>query len=247
VQITGESVIREVVLTTPGATHAFERFHVDYCCGGGSTLAEACAKVSAAVDDVIAAILEESRKPGAEITGGEMLSVPLERLVAQLLDVHHVRSRASAKTLLAQARDVAASDGRPELARIVALLERLFTALLPHLDFEERHVFPYVVALERAGQENARAPVALFSSIVEPMREMEHEHEQCDLAMHEIHTIAESLGTNAPPALRALLEALHDHEKDLVRHMHLEGNVLLPRAERLEHKIRESTGARRRR
>ena len=235
-------MIRDVVLSTPGATVAFERFHVDYCCGGSLSLAEACERAGAPLDGVLAALAEEAARPGAEVAGGEMLSVPLEMLVERLLDVHHVRSREAAAALVPQARAAVSRD--PRLARVAALVDELFGALLPHLDFEERHVYPYVAALERAGRENARPPAALFASIAEPMAEMEREHEACDRAMHEIHTLAAGLRDGAGEDLRALLDALDAHERELVRHMHLEGNVLLPRAERLEQKLRAATGPR---
>lgn len=245
-ETSGTSVIRDVVLSTPGATLAFERFHVDYCCGGSLSLAEACERAGAPLEGVLAALVEEAARPGAEIAGGEMLSVPLELLVGRLLDVHHLRSREAAAALVPRAKQAAAGD--PRLARIAELVDELFGALLPHLDFEERHVFPYVVALERAGRDNTRPPVALFESIAEPMREMEREHEACDRAMHEIHTIAASLrdGVGDGDPTGALLDALDEHERELVRHMHLEGNVLLPRAERLEQKLRAAAGTGRR-
>jgi len=247
VNASGTSVIRDVVLSTPGATLALERFHVDYCCGGSLSLAEACERAGAPLEAVLAALVEEAARPGAEVAGGEMLSVPLEALVARLLDVHHMRSREAAVALVAQAKDVASAEPSPGLARIVALVQDLFGALIPHLDFEERHVFPYVVALERAGREHARPPAALFASIAEPMRDMEREHAACDRAMHEIHGIGGELREGAGDRLRALLDALDAHERELVRHMHLEGNVLLPRAERLEQKLRTPTGTRGRR
>jgi regulator of cell morphogenesis and NO signaling len=245
VDATPATVMRDIVLSTPGATAAFERFHVDYCCGGSLTLEEACARAHAPVEEVLSALAEEAARPGAQIAGGEMLSVPLENLVERLVTVHHVRSRESAAKLPALARDAAAKEGRarPELARIAELASELFGALLPHLDFEERHVFPYVVAMERAGREGRPPPVALFSTIAEPMRDMEHEHEAADRAMHEMQQLAGEyrVPDGASDTLRALYADLDAHEKELVRHMHLEGNVLLPRAERLEQKLRTSS------
>ena len=236
--------MRELVLTVPGATLAFERFHVDYCCGGGKSLAEACTAAGAELGAVLAALEEEAARPGAEIAGGEMLSVPLERLVAQLLDVHHVRSREAAARLPGLARQVyeaeATSADGPELGRIAEGVDRLFADLLLHLAFEERHVFPYVVALERAGREDSAPPVALFGSISEPIADMEREHDAADRAVHELHRRAEAMAPRASEAARALFAELDAHERELVRHMHLEGNVLLPRALRLEQKIARS-------
>nr|MDQ3036651.1 hemerythrin domain-containing protein [Myxococcota bacterium] len=160
---------------------------------------------------------------------------------------HHARSRRDAVALVAQARAVADAEGdaHPALRAIAKHLTVLFDDLLPHLVFEERHVFPYVVALERAGREGGALPVALFESIAEPIADMIREHESADGALHAIRELT---GDHVPPpgaseAMTALYAALAANEKELVRHMHLEGNVLFPRAERLELKLRTSMGA----
>jgi regulator of cell morphogenesis and NO signaling len=218
VEIDETSVMRDVVLSTPGATLAFDRFHVDYCCGGGATLAAACAQAGASVADVLAALREEAARPNAAVAGGAMLTVPLEGVVDHLLGVHHARSRAAATELLADARAVAARDGRVVFVQIVALLERLFAGLLPHLDFEERYVFPYVVATERALDEDGAAPVALFASIAELTDAMDREHRACDEALHALAGLARPLAGDPDPAVGALAAALDAHERDLVRH-----------------------------
>jgi regulator of cell morphogenesis and NO signaling len=239
------TLVREILMEVAGATEAFERHHVDYCCGGALPLEEACARASVAVDVMMATLAEEAGKPGAETTRDrEMLSIPLAEIVARIVDEHHERSRRDATELVARARAAADAEGDaiPALRAIAKHLEVLFAELLPHLVFEERHVFPYVVGLERTGREGGLLPVALFASIAEPIADMIREHESADHALHAIRDLASDY---APPdgaseRTRELYAALAANEKELVRHMHLEGNVLFPRAERLETKLRDA-------
>lgn len=246
------TLVRDILMEVAGATEAFEKHHVDYCCGGALPLEEACARASVAVDAMMATLADEASKPGAETTRDrEMLSIPLAEITAQIVEDHHERSRRDATSLVAQAREAAAAEGEalPALRAIAKHLDVLFAELLPHLVFEERHVFPYVVALERTGREGGVLPVALFESIAQPIADMIREHESADHALHAIRDLASDYvpPDGASEATRALYAALAANEKELVRHMHLEGNVLFPRAERLESKLREAYGAGRRR
>jgi regulator of cell morphogenesis and NO signaling len=243
-EVSRSTLVRDILMEIAGATEAFERHHVDYCCGGALPLEEACRRAGVDVAAVLATLAEEASRPGAEAPRDrEMLSVPLAEIVTSIVEQHPERSCADAVALVALARAALHADGArvAALPAILAHLEQLYAELLPHLLFEERHVFPYVVALERAGQEGTTPPAALFAGIAEPIADMIREHEAADHALHAIEQLAAGYTppAGASEATRALYEALAAQEKELVRHMHLEGNVLFPRAERLEAKVRE--------
>ncbi len=232
------ALVRDIVLNVPGASRAMERFRIDYCCGGEKTLEGICLETRVKLDEVLAA-LEEERAKGGE-TDGELLETPLVELLRRIVSEHHARSRGDGAMLLelsARARD--AHPGDAALAAIADETRHLFGKLLPHLDEEEKILFPYVEELERAGVEGRPAPVALFARIRHVLEDMEHEHERCEEAMARLraHGGGYAVTDETPALLRSLYEALDAHEKDLIRHMHLEGNVVFPRAERLEDKL----------
>ncbi len=234
------ALVRDIVLNVPGASRAMERFRIDYCCGGEKTLEGICRETHVAIADVLAA-LEEEREKGGE-TDTELLETPLVDLLRRIVTEHHARSRddgAKLVALSALARDAHAAE-QPALTAIADETQRLFGQLLPHLDEEEKLLFPYVEALERAGAAGQPAPVALFATIRHVLKDMEHEHERCEEVMTRLRALGGDYAvTDATPAsVRELYEALDAHEKDLIRHMHLEGNVVFPRAERLETKLR---------
>lgn len=241
-EVTAESLVRDVVLEVPGGVAAMEKHRIDYCCGGAKTLRQVATELGLKVEWVLDTI-ESERKNGGS-TDGELMSVPLAQIVSQLVDGHHVTSRNAAEAIRAHAEQ--AERAHPELAVLTEVKKRaegLFAALLPHLKHEERNLFPYVLALENAAAvPGTHAPVALFEAIRFVLHDMEIEHERCDVEMQEIRTLTNDYAMDAstPADVRALYEALDAHEKDLIRHMHLEGNVVFPRAERLEVKVRAS-------
>lgn len=239
-EVTPDTLVREVVLNVPGGVAAMEKHHIDYCCGGAKTLQQVATELGLRVEWVLATIAKEREGGGA--TDAELLDVPLGQVVSSLTDGHHVTSRAAAESIRALAAKTAeAHPERPVLAELRKRADALFVALLPHLVHEERNLFPYVLALETAAAApGSPAPVALFATIRHVLDDMEHEHERCDLEMQAMREMTGGYAVDeaTPADVRALYEALDAHERDLIRHMHLEGNVVFPRAERLEVKVR---------
>ena len=233
-------LVRDVVFHVPGASRAMERFRLDYCCGGSKTLTAICAESRVDVAALMAALEEEKAKGGE--TDQELLEIPLTELLARIVGEHHELSRREGPRLVALAERARDAHGTsiPELGAIAKDTALLFGDLVPHLRQEERVLFPYVEQLEIAGRDGKPAPVALFATIRHVLVEMEHEHEDVEQVMARLRALSRDFAiTDATPAeVRALYEGLEAHERDLVRHMHLEGNVVFPRAERLETKLR---------
>ncbi len=223
-----ETLVRDLLKHVPGAPRAFERHRVDYCCHGALSVSEASARVGADVDAVLAALAEEAARPDAEPAWGDTFELlPLEDVVEHLVTEVHAKARRD----VAELRALAPADsalGRAVLA--------LCDELEPHLAFEERHVFPYVVGIERTGE----VPLALFDTVVEPCQMLLREHEASDHTLDTLRALTD--GYQAPAgadaATVALYRALAAYDRDLVLHMHLEGNVLFPRAQQLEAKTR---------
>lgn len=234
------ALVRDIVLHVPGASRAMERFHIDYCCGGQKSLEAICLETRVPLDAVMGALEEEKAKGGE--SDAELLAIPLARLVEQIVREHHARTRDDARRLgeLGRAAREAAGAEAPAIAAVCAEAERLFASLLTHLGEEESVLFPYVVELERAGAAGEPPPVALFASVRHVIADLEHEHEREEARANEVRRLAGGYASSdaTPAPVRALFSALEAHEKDLQRHMHLEANVLFPRAERLEGKLR---------
>lgn len=239
------ALVRDIVLHVPGASRAMERFRIDYCCGGQRSLEAVCRESRVTLDAVLGAIEEERAKGGA--SDAELLVIPLGHLIEHIVGEHHARTRAEALRIPALARravDASAGDTKA-ITAVSAEVERLFVSLMAHLAEEESVLFPYVVALEEAGATGGPPPVAIFESVRDEVRELERDHEHGEAHLLELRRLASdyAVDPSTAPPVRELFAALEAYEKDLQRHMHLESNVLFPRAGWLEAKLR---GTRRR-
>jgi regulator of cell morphogenesis and NO signaling len=157
---------------------------------------------------------------------------PLSALVRHILDSHHAFTRSQLRRLDQLSRAIVAADGagRPEHALLAALADDLG----PHLHKEELMLFPYVLAMDAAGDGDAPSPP--FGSVENPVRMMNLEHDQVADLLRQLREVTDDY--LAPPeasaTTRDFYAGLAELDRDLVRHIHLETDVLFPRAVALE-------------
>ena len=120
----------------------------------------------------------------------------------------------------------------PEMRRIQAVFAGVAEELAVHMMKEEMVLFPYIARMEEAVIAGEPALPAPFGTVGNPIRMMEHEHESAGEALRELRAL--SNGYTAPAdactTFRTLYSAMAEFEQDLHRHIHLENNVLHPRA-----------------
>lgn len=229
-----ETTVSEIAVAQPAAVRVFEQFGIDYCCGGRKPLAEACLERGLDARAVLAAIAAATgSRPSAE---RDWATAPLAAICTHIVETHHVYVRRELHRLRVLAEKTAARHGgaHPELGRIRELLDRLGPDLLSHMDREELVLFPYITSLER-GPAAAFRP-ACFGSVRHPIRVMVAEHGAAGDAMGEIRQLSGGFTppAGACPTFCAFYALLAEFEQDLHRHVHLENNVLFPRAIDLE-------------
>jgi regulator of cell morphogenesis and NO signaling len=227
--------VRELALEMPNATRVFEKLRIDYCCGGGRNIADACASVGVRLDE-LSRLLDEAgavRDDARDFAAG-----PLADLIRHLLDTHHVYTREESARIQALLDKVCGKHGEnhPEVLEVRALFLKLDADLQPHLLKEEQILFPYILRLEATVTAGITAPFAPFGTVNNPIRMMMFEHDTAGDLLREIRTAARNFRApeDACMSFRALYQALEDFEKDLHQHIHLENNVLFPRAIEME-------------
>jgi len=234
------TTVGEIVATDFRAASVFERFSIDFCCGGHRSVAEACRTATvdpATVAQALAALLIDNEHAEGDVTGW-----PADRLIDHILEAHHAYVRSALPIIsryLAKLVDVHGMR-HPELWRIAASFDRVGRDLLQHMMKEERVLFPYICEL--AAQANdAPPPWSPFGTVENPIRMMEREHRETGDEMRLIRELTQ--GYAPPPdgctTYRVAFEELARFEHDLHRHVHLENNVLFPKAVGLE---RRSSG-----
>jgi regulator of cell morphogenesis and NO signaling len=227
----------ELAVGVPGAAAAFEDLGLDYCCHGARTLAEACTAAGVALEAIVQRL---DRDPGmpAEPAFTDWSRTPLETLIGHILDRHHVYTRDALERLHNLLPKVvqAHGDKHVELQGLHASFEELRAELATHMAKEEQVLFPYIVYLERAVKERTPPPQAFFGTVRNPILMMMQEHDNAGELLRRLRQLSHNyvLPDESCPSWSQVYEALPALERDLHQHIHLENNVLFPRAVALE-------------
>jgi regulator of cell morphogenesis and NO signaling len=228
--------VREIALEQPSSIRVFEQFGIDYCCGGRKPLAEACATRNLEVDTVIDALEAAANKPDQEVENWAGKS--LESLSSHIVSKHHAYVKRELPRLAMLAQKVVNRHGSTmaELPVIAATLIQLDEELTQHLAKEEAVLFPYVTSLEQSVALGTARPRSCFGTVANPIAMMTQEHDAAGALLADIRRLSANFTTpeEACPTFHAFYDGLRDFEQDLHQHIHLENNILFPRAIELE-------------
>jgi len=228
----------ELAAENPATTRVFEKLGIDYCCRGNSTLEEACRAAGLPVETVQDELETAAEAARAQVPERNWAAEPLPDLIAHIQGTHHKYTRAELARLAPLFDKVTAVHGKnhPELARMLDTFNGLAQELTSHLFKEEMILFPYIVRLEEAFIEKEPVVPPPFGTVRNPVAMMVHEHDGAGQALAEMR--GASGGYTAPPdacaSFRTLYQALAELEQDLHQHIHLENNILFPRAIAME-------------
>lgn len=224
--------VRDIAINNPVTTRVFEEFKIDYCCGGHKLLGLALAEAKADPKTVLARLdaISTVRFQSDEDSFNRM---SLTDLIGHIESTHHVFTKSEIAALLPLMTKVHERHGEhhPELSDLRIAFEALCAELIPHLEKEETVLFPYVRALEgETGAQNR------FGSVRNPVRVMMNEHDAAGDLLRRMRaaSMEYELPEGACPSYTALFSRLADFEKDLHQHIHLENNILFPKAVKLE-------------
>jgi regulator of cell morphogenesis and NO signaling len=239
-QITETSSVREIVVALPASTRLFEGLGIDYCCGGQRPLGEACAKAAVPVDEVLRSINRLAATPPAE-PERDWQREPLAALISHIVEKHHVYTKDELPRLERLLNKVCDAHGQrhPELLGLREMFSGLQAELNTHLLKEEQVLFPYIERLEEAFAAQRAVAPPFFGTVRNPVRMMMNEHDTAGetLEMMRAAAGAYAVPADACPSYRTLYGALAAFEADLHQHIHLENNILFPRAEAMEREV----------
>lgn len=227
--------VRDIALENPATIRVFEAFGIDYCCGGRKPLTEACAAKNLSVDEVVEA-LESTGPTEREIENWSAES--LGALAAHIVNTHHAYVRKELPRLAELAEKVVRRHGdtKPELPAIQSKLNELSEELLQHCAKEELVLFPYITKSERAIADRTPKPHGCFGSVTNPIAMMTQEHDSAGALVAQMRELSSDFTppVGACPTFHAFYRGLHEFEQDLHQHIHLENNILFPRAITME-------------
>lgn len=215
VSIDSSATLSQLAISVPAASRVFKRHKLDFCCSGRRPLAEACRDLGLDPESV----LEELEREASKTTEAAAEYASADELIDHILERYHEPLRQELPELIAMAKRVEVRHGdKPACPRGLAQhLVAMHAEVLDHLAKEEQILFPSI----RSGMP-VRGPVAV----------MQREHDDHGASLRQTRELTTDL---VPPAgacatWRALYLRLAELESELMDHIHLENNILFPRA-----------------
>ena len=234
--LSATKTVRELAVELPSATRVFERLGIDYCCGGGQSLEEACSSAKVKVDDVLRALEAEAAPAAAapvDWTGASMA-----KLIDHIVATHHAYVKAEVPRLEQLIAKVVSVHGQhhPELKQVQSDFRTLGAELGMHMMKEEQILFPYIAEMEAAVEAGRAIPPCVFGTVRNPVQMMVMEHDAAGENLHAMREATDGFRAPADPCVSytTLYRALAEFEADLHQHIHLENNILFPRAVEME-------------
>ena len=238
-EITKDKTVADFVTENIKTAHIFKKHGIDFCCGGGISVEEACVKNNVDQLHLEKELMEVDNVLDRTHNYDQW---DLTFLIDHIINIHHTYVNESLPILSEYANKVAKVHGKhyTEVLEVNILFHNVANELLSHLQKEEQVLFPYIKQLIKAEKENGPRDIhPPFGSVNNPIRMMEHEHENAGDIFKEIAKLTNNY-TPPPEAcntFRALYAKLDEFEQDLHLHIHLENNILHPKAIALEKRL----------
>jgi regulator of cell morphogenesis and NO signaling len=222
--------VADIVNQNPGAIKVFELYGIDYCCNGKQSFSQACQRANVTIREVTHALSKTLTNTfPANIRVQSWSGAFLADYIEQN---HHSYVRQLIPEIEGLTNKVASVHGplHPELISIHKYFQELADELLAHMEKEEHILFPAIRDLEKNGGDGRGFNVQY------PIQMMEHEHESAGSLLTKIRVTSNQykLPDEACNSYRLLFQRLQEFEADLHIHIHLENNVLFPRAVQLK-------------
>lgn len=210
-------MLSELAISIPRITEVFHKHRLDFCCGGKQTLKDACEKKQLNLQ----AIVDEIQKLHPQSSVNEWSDKPLDKLTEFIVSRYHedLRKRIPELIFLAQKVEKVHKDHVSCPHGLADQLNDIYSELTMHMMKEENVLFPLI--------SSKRGNMAMM-----PIKVMTIEHNQHGKQLESLHLLTNDF---TPPESAcatwcALYVGLEDLEKELMEHIHLENNILFPRA-----------------
>jgi len=228
--------VKDIAVASSAAAQILEKAGVDYCCGGSRSLHEACGEAGVSSEEILERLRVSGQQSGPE--DANWVSASLGQLTEHIRQKHHAYVREAIPRVCALLAKVKSKHGanHPEIATIEVLFSEVGQEMTAHMQKEEMILFPYIETLERLAQNGGTRERPSFQTVRNPIQMMMKEH---DAAGDHVKRIREASSGYVPPAdactsYERLYGELREFEADLHQHVHLENNILFPRAVELE-------------
>ncbi len=231
--------LSEIVNKDFRTAQIFEKYNLDFCCGGNKSLSEVCFEKGLKSEQVLSELqnLEISYKRDS-VRFDEW---ELDFLIDYIINNHHhyIRNITPLVSDLSAKVVAAHSANHPELIKISEIFSSLSKELNQHLMKEEQILFPYIKNLVNVKNNKSKFELPYFSTVANPIKMMEAEHISAGDEMNEIRELSKNyqIPQDACNTFKVFYNELKEFEEDLHKHVYLENNILFPKSIELENKL----------
>lgn len=237
-EIRETKTVADLVTENIKAAHVFKKYGIDFCCGGGMSIKLAAQKANINYLNLEKELI--TLKKSASETD-DFNSWEPEFLTDHIVNVHHSYVEEKIPLIVQYASKVVQVHGKdyPELIQIQRLFAEVAIELGGHMKKEELILFPFIMKMANAKREGTILETPNFDKVNNPIKLMIEDHEEAGVVFKKIRALSNRF---TPPAgacytYRAFYAALEEFEQDLHQHVHLENNILFPKAIALEKEV----------
>ena len=232
--------IGELVRDDYRTAEVFKKFNIDFCCGGKKTIDEVCSDNNISTDELTNALSDTVNKNNVDNEHNFKDWEP-DFLANYIVKVHHKYVAENIPLLLDFSCKIANVHGErhKELIKIADLFNKIAEELQHHMMKEERILFPYISDLWNSYKNNVSIGSSTFGTVRNPIAMMEMEHENAVSLLKQMRELSDDykIPKDACATYSVTYQKLDEFENDLHQHIHLENNILFPKAIELEEKL----------
>lgn len=234
-----EQTLGQVVSKDYRTADVFKKFGLDFCCGGKQTVAEACENEGVAMTQLAKELTSLGEKTSDT---HNYSSWSPGFLIDYIVHNHHAFVRTNLPKIESYLQKVSRvhGDTHDELNDILSEFQVMKEGMISHLEKEEQILFPFIKDLIENNRKGAYPDdKPHFGTVENPVHMMEEEHDEAGESMAKIQRLSDNFTPpeDACTTYRVLFQSLEAFQDDLHKHVHLENNILFPRALELEKKL----------
>ncbi|HRN42075.1 MAG TPA: iron-sulfur cluster repair di-iron protein [Vicingus sp.] len=233
-----DKTVAEIVTENIKTADVFKKNGIDFCCGGNVKVQEICAKKGVDYSKLKEDILNIGIAPKGS---SDFNTWDLDFLTDYIINTHHKYVKEANELIIQYSDKVAKVHGHhfTETIEINKLFHEIANELNMHMQKEEQILFPFIKEIAKAKKEGVRLAPPPFGSIQNPINMMEMEHTDAGEILFKIKDLSNN---HTPPegacnTFKALYSKLEEYQNDLFQHIHLENNILFPKAIQYEQEL----------
>ena len=229
---TGEKTIGEIVAADFRTAKVFENHGIDFCCGGKVALAAACTEKGLDLVTITSELETVQSEPAERSQNYSSWALPF--LADYIVNTHHLYLKENDDQIAAYAQKIAAVHGahHPEVIQIATIFDKIATDMAVHLKEEEEVFFPAVKRVDAARIAGNTPDAKDRETIRADLLKLQREHEEIGDAVHTIRHLSKEYAIPGDVCNTFMItyQKLKEFENDLHKHVHLENNILFPKA-----------------